>query len=247
MRWVPSKMYGWRGRIGMLFPSAGLVEREVEKMLPEGVSLHVTRIPMRRPTGEELAHLSDRVEEAAGLLADARVDVIAFNCTLGSLIKGAGYDREIIGRIEAATGIPATTTATAVVAGLRTLGIAKLVLVTPYVEEMNAIELAFLEAQGFRVLSHKGLGLQDPFEQMGVEPARWYRTVRERADAQADGYFLSCAGIRAVDIIGALETDLGKPVITSNQALAWHCLRMIGVREPIAAYGALLKAQLLER
>lgn len=239
-------MYGWRGRVGMLLPSVGLVEREVEKILPEGVSLHVTRIPMRRPSHEELAHLSDKVEEAAGLLAHARVDVIAFNCTLGSLIKGVGYDQEIIRRIETATGILATTTATAVLSGLRTLGIKRLVLVTPYIEEMNAIELAFLEAQGFRVIGHKGLGLQDPFEQMAIEPARWYRTVRERADAQADGYFLSCAGIRAVDIIEALETDLGKPVITSNQALAWHCLRMVGVKEPIPAYGALLKIPTLE-
>ena len=234
-------MYGWRGRIGMLMPSAGLAEREVEKILPEGVSLHVTRIPMRRPTNEELAHLADRVEEAAALLSHARVDVIAFNCTLGSLIKGVGYDREIIGRIEKFTGIPATTTATAVLEGLKAVGMRRLVLVTPYIEEMNSIEVAFLEAQGFRVLSHKGLGLQDPFEQVGVEPSRWYRTVRERADAEADGYFLSCAGIRAVAVVEALESDLGKPVITSNQALAWHALRMIGVKEPVPGYGALLK------
>jgi maleate isomerase len=224
----------------MLFPSAGLVEQEVQKILPEGVSLHVTRIPMRSPNYQELTHLADRVEEAAGLLADARVDVIAFNCTLGSLIRGVGYDREIIERIQKATGVPATTTATAVLEGLRTLGIGKLVLVTPYVEEMNQIERAFLEAQGFQVLSHKGLGLQDPFEQMGVEPARWYRMAKEEEDTRADGYFLSCAGIRVVDVLGSLEEALGKPVIASNQALAWHCLKILGVREPVQGYGALL-------
>ncbi len=231
-------------RIGMLYPSSGISEPEIQKMLPEGVSLHITRIPMRQPTCEVLTHMADSVEEAASLLADARVDIIAFACTAGSLIGGKGYDQKIVDRIGQATGLPATTTTTAVVTGLRTLGMKKLILVTPYVEQMNQIEKTFLEEEGFQVLSYRGLGLDNAPKQYGVEPSRWYRLVKETQEPQADGYFVSCGGIRVVEIIGQLETELGKPVITSNQALVWHCLRRMGIQEPMEGYGRLLETPL---
>ncbi len=231
-------------RIGMLYPSSGISEPEIQKMLPEGVSLHITRIPMMKPTYEELMHMADSVEEAASLLADAKVDIIAFACTAGSFIKGKGYDQEIVDRIVQATGLPATTTTTAVVTGLRTLGMKKLILVTPYVEQMNQIEKAFLEDIGFQVLSYKGLGIDNASKQYEVEPSRWYHLVKETQESQADGYLISCGGIRVADIIGQLEMELGKPVITSNQALVWHCLRMIGIQETMEGFGHLLETPL---
>ncbi len=103
-------------RIGLLFPSSGVSEAEYLKMLPKGVSLHVTRIPLAAPTYEAVLHTVDQVEEASRLLADARVDIIAFGCTAGSLIGGKGFDQEIIRRIEQATGVRATTAITAVLA-----------------------------------------------------------------------------------------------------------------------------------
>ncbi|MDA8187637.1 MAG: hypothetical protein M0T85_05815 [Dehalococcoidales bacterium] len=225
----------------MLLPSAGLLEPEVLKLLPTGVTLHTTRLRMRMATYEELARLADAVEEAASLLADAHVDIITFNCTLGSLIKGPGYDVEIIERIKSATGIQATTTTTAVAQALPTLGIRKLVLVSPYLDKMNAIEIAFLEAQGFTVLESRGLQLDDPYQQVSIEPQQWYRAVKEMQTPAADGYFISCSGIRVVDVIEHLEADLAKPVLTSNQALVWHALKTVGVRESIQGFGRLLR------
>lgn len=231
-------------RIGILYPSSGFLEQEIEKVLPKGVSLHITRIPMKKPTYEVALHMADNVEEAASLLADAGVEIIAFSCTVGSFIKGKGYDQEIMDRISQATGLPATTMTTAVVAGLRALDIKKLVMVTPYVERMNQIEKSFLEDAGFQVLSYQGLGLDDVSDEYQVEPSRWYKLVKEMQEPQADGYFVSCGGIRVVDIIEQLETDLGKPVVTSNQALVWHCLRKIGMPEPRERFGRLLKTHL---
>jgi maleate isomerase len=118
-------------RIGVLYPSSGLSEDELQRMLPEGVSLHIW-VPMAAPTYEAELHMVDRVEEASRLLADARADIIAFDCTVGSLIGGKGYDQVIINRIKEATGTIATTTATAVVAGLRAIGIRRFTLLTPY-------------------------------------------------------------------------------------------------------------------
>lgn len=228
----------------MLYPSLGISEREVEKMLPEEVSLHVTRIPMSTPTYDSLSHMADSVEEASKLLADARVDIVAFNCTIGSLIRGKGYDQRIIERITQATGLPATTTTTAVMAGLKTLGIKKLILVNPYTELLHQQEKAFLESEGFQLLNDRWLGLSDCVRQYETDPLRWYEMLKSMQEPQGDGYFISCGGIRVVEIIQPLETELGKPVITSNQALIWHCLRMIGWQEPIEGFGRLLRTPL---
>ena len=232
-------------RIGMLYPSSGISEREVEKMLPQKISLHVTRIPMSMPTYDSLSHMADSVEEASKLLEDAHVDIIAFNCTMGSLIRGKGYDQKIIKRIRQATGLPATTTTTAVVAGLRTLDIKKLILVSPYTELLHQKEKAFLEGEGFRLLNDRCVGLSDCFQQYEMEPLRWCEMVIAMQQPQCEGYFISCGGIRVVEIIQQLESGLGKPVITSNQALIWHCLRIMGLQEPIEGFGRLLKTPLV--
>jgi maleate cis-trans isomerase len=41
-------------------------------------------------------------------------------------------------------------------------------------------------------------------------------------------------------VLGLLEQDLGKPVISSASAMMWQALRLAGVRQPILGYGRLL-------
>lgn len=232
-------------RIGFLFGSASFNEMETYKMLPSDVSLHITRIPMNNVSYEVVLHMADAIEEAAKLLTHVPgLGVIAFNCTAGSFIKGKGYDQEIIERIVRATGVPATTMVTAVVMGLRALGIHKLVMLTPYTERMTKLEKVFLEEEGFEVLAYKCLGLDNIIKQNEVEPMAWYQMTKEMQDPRADGYFLSCGGIRVVDVIERLETELEKPVVTSNQATLWHCLRKVGYQRPVEGFGRLMRTTL---
>lgn len=239
---------GWRARIGVLYPSAGVAESEFTRLAPEGVSLHVTRIRMRRGSREELGRLADSVEDSSRLLADAGVDLIAFNCTAGSFIGGPDYDKEIVRRIQSATGIPATTTTTAVVEALRVLGVQELLLVTPYHEEINVIEAEFLRTTGFEVASWMGLGIDEPAKQAAINPWNWYKMAKELlrrcgpADAYGGrGFLISCAGIRVIDVIRFIELDTGLPVVTSNQALMWYSLRRLGVQEELSGYGRLFR------
>jgi len=229
-------------RIGILYPSAGVAEAELQKPLPADVSLHVTRVPMSAPSYEALLQMAEHVEEGAKLLADAKVDVIAFACTAGSFIQGEGYDREIIARITHCTGLPSTTTTTAVVEGLKELKAKDIVLLTPYDVKINELEVAFLEGAGFKVLNHKGLGLTDCISQYEVEPSSWLDLIRGMRHPRADAYLVSCGGIRVVDIIERSEVELGRPVLTSNQALVWHCLRIMGIDREIKGFGRLLRA-----
>jgi maleate isomerase len=109
--------YGWRLRLGMLLPSSNPVgEPEVAAMLPAGISVHTTRLKLAGSTAEELLAMTAKVEEGAALLADAGVDLIAFNCTAVSTFDEAMAENIRV-RIGAASGVPAISTADGILAG----------------------------------------------------------------------------------------------------------------------------------
>jgi maleate isomerase len=231
--------FGWRLRIGMLLPSSNRVaEPEIPAMLPDGVSLHTARLKLAGATRDELLAMTEKVEEGAGLLADADVDLIAFHCTAVSTFDPT-MEKRLKQRIEATTGKPATTTAEALVAAFRALGARRIVLVSPYPAEINQREVAFFAHHQISVLKETGLGLNDGAGFAGVEPGEWYRLTVANRHEDADAYFLSCTTIRSTPVISVLERDLGKPVVTSNQALAWHALRCGGVRDRVSNFGEL--------
>ena len=233
-------MAGWRARLGIMVPSVNkTMEPELYRLTPEGVSLHFSRIRQVEDTLEQLGRMIEDVPRAAIELADAGVNIIAFRCTTGSLVKGPGYDQEIIQKIEGSVHIRATTTATAVVEALKELGIVRLSVATPYKEWLNEKEKEFLEAHGFEVISIKGLGCLGP-ETADVPSERVYRLAKDVYRPRADGVFISCTDLQSIDILEYLEHDIKKPVISSNQATMWIMLRMAEVRDKIVGYGRLL-------
>jgi maleate isomerase len=112
---------------------------------------------------------------------------------------------------------------------------------TPYIKELNTLEKNFLEAHGFDVLQIRGLSLVRNLD-IGKElPSTAYRLAHEVFKTEADAIFISCTNLRTIEIIKALEADLGRPVVTSNQASMWKSLRTGGIREKIPGYGLLLE------
>ena len=142
--------------------------------------------------------------------------------------------------IARATGLPALSTAQALVAALRALHVRRLVMLTPYAPETNAAERRFLEHHGFELLDELGLDLSARGVPMDtVTPDDWFERLAAMRRADADGYLLSCTNIRALPAIEPLERELGAPVIGSNTAMAWHLLRHAGLRDPIPGAGRL--------
>jgi len=239
----PSIRYGWRARLGMLLPSGNAAaEPQFAAMLPAGVSLHTTRLKLVGSSEQELLAMTERVEDGAALLADAGVDLILFHCTAVSMWDAA-LERALPERITAATGVHATTTSRGVLAALRALNARRIVLVSPYIDAINAREQAFLEAHQIRVLSATGLGIAQASDMISPEPGDWYRLVCAKSSPEADAYFISCTAVRSLEVIEPLERDLGKPVVTSNQAAAWHALREMGIRDTPSGCGRLFDLQ----
>jgi len=236
----PEKInYGTRARIGVILPSGNIAaEAELMAMMPRGVSMHVTRLPLAGSQPEQLLGMIEDVESAALLLKDTQPDLIVFHCTAVSTWD-ARLDDAIRQRIHEATGIPATTTAHAIVEALRTLGSQSIVLISPYIDEINRRESDFLSLRGVRVLAACGLALNTPKEMFQVETCEWIERAVVERDENADAYFISCTAVRSLGAVALLEKILGRPVITSNQAMAWHALRNVGIADKLSGFGSL--------
>jgi len=230
--------YGWRGRIGILYPAGGVpAEIEFHKKAPDGVAILTTRLPLENATYEALLKMADHIEESASVFSRAELDLIALCCTAGSFIQGMGYDKEIIRRLEDSLKVTAITTSTAVIDSLNFLQVKKVAVVTPYSDELNELEKHFLEDNGFEVTSIKGLGIIESIDIEKVRPEQMYRLAKNIFTEDVEAIFFSCAGLRVLEIIEPLENDLNRPVVTSNQATFWSALRKINVMEKIDGLG----------
>jgi maleate cis-trans isomerase len=244
-------MYGSRGRIGLItLASDASVLPEYARLMPDGVSVYPAPIvlPRGEVTAAALAEMQagDGLERAAELLAWVEVGVVVFACTTGSLVHGLGWDRELIGRIERASGRPATTTTTAVLEALRAVGATSLAVATPYIDELNRIERAFFAESGFRVVEIAGLGCATDAEIGRLDPKDAVALAEQVATPEAGAMFISCTNFHCLPVVASLERRFGKPVVTSNQAGAWAALRRLGVEDAIPGYGRLLSLAIPE-
>lgn len=231
--------YGDRLRAGILIPSGNSVaEPELRAMLPSGVSMLVTRLPLLGSSRTELTGMLDQLEASAKLLADAKVEIIVFHCTAVSTFA-PDLAQGIRERIEAATGIRAFSTAEAILNALARLKASRVSLLTPYIDEVHQREAAFLEANGIAVESDSNLGINTNTEMARLEPGDILRWAAAHEHGAAQACFLSCTAIRSAPVIDRLEQVLGIPVITSNQSMAWHLLSSSEISSAIAGFGKL--------
>lgn len=227
-------MYGWRTRLGVIVPSSNTTnEPEFYRYVPDGVSVHTARMRLSDANAADLEAMAEDIERCGALLATADVDVVAYGCTTGSLVKGPGYDEDIEARLSDAVGAPAVATAAAVKRAFDTLDIERVAITTPYIEDLNERETAFLEAAGYDVLAIDGLDLEPNLDIGAQLPETAYREARAIDTPDAEGVFISCTNYRTFECIEPLETDLGKPVVTSNQATLWNALRRAGIESDL--------------
>ncbi|WP_095204442.1 maleate cis-trans isomerase family protein [Mesorhizobium carmichaelinearum] len=243
-KWEPEMDNGraWRARIGfVLISSDHLIEEDTMRMAPEGVCVHFTRSHM--PIGctvENLAAMESGLAAAAAeLMPEFDVSVMCYACTSGTAVMGEeAVTRELK---RAHPNRQATTLLTGVVEGLRALSAKKIVVGTPYTDEVTSVVAQHMQKSGFELLNVQGLDLTYDKDITRVTPAY----IREFAKAidhpDADAIFLSCGGFRAIDVIDQIEQDTGKPVVTSNQGMMWNCLRLAGINDQFDGYGRLLR------
>lgn len=242
-------MYGWRTRLGLVVPTNNTtVEPDVAAMAPDGVHGFASRswvhdVEDRTAKVESVLALRDGVLEAARQLVDLRPSVIGFCCTSGSFLAGVEADRQMCVDMAAATGVPAVTTSSAVVTALRALGVSRLTMVGPYIEESGVRGRDYLQEVGFDVVSRRNLEVLHNVDKGLLGVTESYRLARQTVIDDTEAIVIPGTNWRAIESIEPLERDLGIPVVTSNQATMWLMLAIAGVR-PRPGYGRLMDVPL---
>ena len=224
---------GSKATLGLVVLQADeTLEQDFRRLFPDrGIAIYTSRIP----SGEELsadsiAAMEAELPRAARLLPRAaRFDAVAYGCTSGTTLIGA----EAVARmLRQGVDTPMVTDPlTAAIAALRVLGVERPGLVTPYVESIAAPVRDAFAAAGFAVGEALSFGEEVEARVARIAPESIKAAARAAANG-ADAVFLSCTNLRTLDVIDALEAELGIPVLSSNQVLAWHMAQATGA--PIA-------------
>jgi len=229
-------------RFGLLVPSSNSTqEPEFVEMLPPSVSLHVTRLTLSRIDADSTLNIVAELEKESRKLADAQVDVIMLAATAPSTRMGKGYDAQLIQRMEAAGGRPATTAATAMLDAFAAMNIRRVALAAAWAEATNKWVAAFLESHGIEVVSQLAMGVVSNNEVARLSPDTAFENGRKADRKEADAVFLACGNWPTTSIVEKLERAVGKPVLTTNNMAVWQALKKMGVRERVPGFGQLLR------
>jgi maleate isomerase len=232
---------GGRASIGLLVLATDRVGAfDTEEFLQtEGVSVFSTRVPMAPvATPETLAAMGAHLTDATRLLVPgSRLDVVGFSCTSGTVAIGIMKVREAIRA--ARPGVHVTTPIEAGCEGLRRLGARRISLVVPYLVNAAALVSEFFTDRGIEIVRRATFDLNGDPEMNRLAPEALIEAAVNTDSAEAEAIFISCTGLRTAPIVDVLERRLRKPVVTSNQALAWHSLRLAGVDDQLAGRGSL--------
>lgn len=221
-------------RLGMLTPSSNTVLEPVTQAmlvdLPD-VSTHfsrfrVTEISLNLTALNQFENSA--LLEAAQLLAEAKVDVIAWNGTSAGWL-GLDRDRELCQQITAATGIPATTSVLALQEIFKVRNITQFGLVTPYTKDVQTKITTNFAQQGFHCIAEQHLNLQVNFSFAEVDADKISAMVYQVAQAQPQAITTFCTNLCAAPLVAELEKDIGVPIFDTVSVAVWKSLRLAGV------------------
>jgi maleate isomerase len=226
-------------RIGVLAPPANVaVEREWPRYLPDGVVMNHNRLtrPSTAVARDQLLAMNASLERAARDLAFAEPDVIVYACTSGSFLEGPAEAEALASRIKAATGIAAITTSAAVIAALRALGARRVFMITPYTDDVNDVEAAFLLQCGVTVAGMDAFRCKQSAEIRALSSGQVAQLARDHRGeiGSCDTLFISCTNLLTMNEIDGLEAEFGVPVVSSNQASLWAALTHLDIAAPAA-------------
>lgn len=233
-------------RIGVLVPFTNCnLEPDMMALCPPGCTMHFERLGGydvdEIPGSAQMAGLGGSdISETLRLISGARPAMILYGCTSATLAHGCAFDRDLAAQIKASSGAQCLTAAGALVAGLKAIGAASVGFASPYIGEVNEKAEAFLADEGIGVAKRAEIGRAlGNYGQGELTPDEVY-DLALRADApEAQAIVLSCTDMRGVEVITRIEATLGKPVVTSNQAMIFGLMRSLSLPRHDGLPGAL--------
>ena len=232
----------WRAKIGfVVLATEQTIEEDMLHTAPQGVGIHFSRVWMENAitvktldtVGKELAGA------AARILPNENLNVVCYACTSGSMILGE--DKVAAELNKGAPNAIATSLITCVISALNAFSVRRIVVGTPYIDEINEMEMKYLEKRGFQVIDIHGLNITNDSTMVKVAPDFIKEFALSIDNPEAEAIFISCGALRSLDVVDEIEKAAQKPVIVSNQAMIWETLRLAGIQDRIDGYGRLLR------
>lgn len=223
-----------RIRLGVLTPSSNTSLEPLTSAMVAGlpnVSAHFSRFTVTEISLKDQAlgqFNLDKILEAAKLLADAHVDVIAWSGTAAGWL-GFGQDEALCRQITEVTGIPATTSVLALNEILEKTGARRFALATPYLADVQQRIVENYAGSGFDCKAERHLGLHVNYSFAEVDEDTIRNMVRELAAGQPQAITTFCTNLRAAHLVEALEAETGIPVYDTVSTVVWKSLRLAGV------------------
>ena len=231
-------MQDWTQRLGYVVPSWNtVIEYETMRMAPPGVSVHFSRIAHTSDSREALAYMSEEFPNQLELLMHAKLDAVCYGCTGASFLSGREADIQLTRTCQESVGRPVVSMAGALAQAAQHLGLSRVAVAAPYEAWLLDRLVSYLEEAGLSVTNAVGLGQQ---ANVLHTPAMAIDLARRTWTAPADGLILSCGNFRTLEVLPDIEAELGRPVLTSNQAALWNMLTATGWTGSIAGAGRLL-------
>jgi maleate isomerase len=227
-----------RTLLGMLTPSSNTALEPITSSMVAGipnVSVHFSRFRVTEISlgTNALGQFElEKILEAALLLADAEVDVIAWNGTSAGWL-GFETDQALCRQITEATGIPATTSVLALNEILERNGVTELGLVTPYLGDVQQRIIANYAHKGIRCTAERHLNLSKNFEFSEVSDETLERLVTEVAQARPQAITTFCTNLHAAPLAHALEAKTGIPVYDTISTVLWKSMWLAGVNTQV--------------
>jgi len=238
-------MYGWRARIGHVAPSRGdTLVYEFYKMFPEGFMMLNTTGTVRQLVDSDFEAQLSRIEDAVQDLVDNNCDSIIFSGSPLFTRLPFGADRELGKKLSDKFGVPVAAGLTAEVEALKAMKCQKLVVGTPYEDEINQRLKRHLEQSGFEVLQIAGYGVRKNSQLTDLPIHASYKIAKKLyAKARdADGVFVACPRWPTITDVALLEEEIGKPVVTSSLACIWYAMKLIDIKERVKGFGRLMES-----
>lgn len=228
-------------RIGLIVLATDhTTEHDYARMVAgERIGVYATRVSYANPTTpENLRAMQPSLSDAARLiLPDEELDAICYSCNSASVVIGDDAVQQALQTGKPGVGV--VTPPLATIEGLKALGAKRISVLTPYLATTSAPVADYFVARGFEIANFTCLGFEDDREMARIAPATLVELAKEATAPEADALIILCTALRAACVVAEIENATGKPVVTSNQATAWMCLRLCGDTEARPEFGRL--------
>lgn len=234
-------------RVGLIILATDhTTEPDFRRMVAsERIGVYAARIPYANPTTpENLRKMQPSLTAGAGLILPGEtLDAICYSCTSASVVIGDAETETAIR--QAKPGVTVVTPPLAAVRGLKALGARRISVLTPYTVETSRPMADYFDRHGFQIDRFTCLGLEDDREMARIPPRELADLAPQVMARQSEALFVSCTALRAALAVRAIEASINRPVVASNQATAWQCLRLTGDNVSRPEFGQLMTLPLV--